>query len=66
MKFNIDKKNIKSFEYDAVTGTLEILFQSGRKYRYHEVSVNWLTKLISSEADKVPSELSKIYRYEEI
>ena len=66
MKFNIDKKNIKSFEYDSVTGTLEILFQSGRKYRYYEVSVNWLTKLIGSEADKVPNELSKIYKYEEI
>ena len=40
MKFNIDKKNIKSFEYDAVTGILEILFQSGRKYKYYEFNVN--------------------------
>jgi hypothetical protein len=34
----IESSNIQDAGFDAATGTLEITFRSGKRYRYHGVS----------------------------
>jgi hypothetical protein len=41
---------IRSFQYDAASGTLLIIFRSGRRYRYFDVPAQTVRDLRASRA----------------
>ncbi len=44
----LKSSNLKSVGYDARTGTLEVEFHSGQVHRYHGVTADHHTKLVTA------------------
>ena len=66
MYFAINGKNVKSIDYDMTARSVKVLFQNNRQYIYYDVPATWIVKFLGSEADKVPQQLGKEFKFKEM
>lgn len=46
--------------------SVKVLFQNNRQYIYYDVPATWIVKFLGSEADRIPQQLGKEFKFKEM